>query len=152
MPRLNFAACFLALATLSQPLAAQTNPPVYSQSLVQQALQGLLPSGAYVSKFTVEGERVKLEGSAGNNTQVSDFMRKIETSEDFQAVELEEISSANSGVNFVMHAKIACSATPKATDRVLCGRAPPKAQAIYKCRIDGSVSFQNKPCPAGTEL
>lgn len=143
---------FVGSLFVAPPIAAQSGAPNYSESLVQQAVQTLLPSGAYVSKFTVNSDRVRLDGSAENNTQVSEFMRKIAGSTDFREVELEQIGASSTGVSFVMHLKIACSQAPKSSDRVLCGRTPPKAQAIYKCRINGSVSFQNKPCPAGSEL
>lgn len=152
MPRWLFSVCFIGLLAQTQPIAAQTAKPAYSQALVEQALQTALPSGVYVSKFTVESDRVRMDGSAGSNSQVSDFMRNISRSSDFRDLELEQIAAGSSGVNFVMHVKIACSEAPKNSDRLLCGRTPPKAQAIYKCRINGSVSFQNKPCPKGSEL
>lgn len=143
---------FLGFSLLAQPLAAQTAKPTFSEPLVQQALQGMLPSGTFITQLALTSDQVRLMGSAESNSQVSDYMRKIASSSDFSDIELVEISSSSAGVSYVMQMKIACSEAPKSSDRVLCGRTPPKAQAIYKCRINGSVSFQNKPCPKGSEL
>lgn len=151
MPRAA-AAFFLLTIALSQPMAAQSPPAAFSTPVVQRTVEAMLPSGASIATLEVAGKRVSVQGAAENNTQVSELMRKLDSSEDFERVELEEINNANGRISFKLHVDIACAAATKASGQSLCGRAPPKTQTVYKCRINGSVSFQHKPCPAGSEF
>jgi hypothetical protein len=151
LPTLAIAAG-LALAMPSFVVAETATMPArtFTPQQVSNALQPLVPSGVSISEVRVERNTVVVTGTSPSNTVLSQFLRNTTETAEFERVELRSIEQQGSASRYEMSLEIDCSAQPAAKPGSLCG-APAKAQSVYKCRIDGTMTFQATPCPPGSE-
>lgn len=118
---------------------------VQDSSKVKKILQPMLPSGVQIDSVTPRGQRSVISGSAASNTDVSNFMRKIDGSSVFTKLELETISQVDGRVQYVLSAELHCPTDASASNNA-CKPSTSKPQSVYKCVVNGSTVFQNKPC------
>lgn len=115
------------------------------------SLVALAPAGVSVSVARIDDVVVSIVGTAQRNAQVSDFLRALTTSTDFRAVELAEVSMHDGGVSYRISATIACANGIARSGRLLCAAPPGRGEAIHRCRVDGTLTFQAAPCAPGQE-
>jgi Tfp pilus assembly protein PilN len=148
--------CFVLatiLAFASHGTAAQTPAPKAATATTQSvttALQALVPPGVTVGPMRQEGDKYIFGGASGNNAALSDFMRKAMSSPGLRDVELREIAQDGAQYRYEMSIRVDCTAPGASRSGAACA-APAKGQSVHKCRIDGTVTFQAAPCPAGSE-
>jgi hypothetical protein len=129
--------------------AAKPIPSASTQS-VGNALRALTPSGVVVGEVRKEGALFVFTGTAATNQMLSDFMRRAVQAPGAVNVELRSMAAEGGQYRYEM-ALMADCAVPGATKAgAVCG-APGKAQSVYKCRINGTLTFQAAPCPPGSE-
>jgi len=148
-----FALAVLAIASvlISAGAVAQGAPQAFSKDQVRSALEALLPAGVVVDELTLDADGATAKGTAGTNQQVSQFMRRIDGAPEFEMPELLNITSVNGRSVYAVSVTVRCPADASATGPGLCGSTPVEKKSVYKCRIDGTVTFQAAPCPPGTD-
>jgi hypothetical protein len=149
----NVLALVVSLAFPACAVLAQDAPPpapVATMQSVTAALRALVPAGVTVAELRQEGDEYVFTGASATNAVLSDFMRKTMSSPGFSDVELREIAQAGSQYRYEMSIEVDCSAEGASKPGAVCG-APAKAQSVHKCRINGTLTFQAAPCPAGSE-
>ena len=136
----------LAFVTLafSATVSAETFL-VQDSTKVKKILQPMLPSGVQIDSVTPRDQRSVVSGSAATNTDVSNFMRKIDSSKVFTKLELESIAQAGGRVQYVLSAELHCPTDAGAANNA-CKPSAAKPQSVYKCVVNGSTVFQSKPC------
>ena len=112
---------------------------------VKKVLLPLLPASVQIDSVTLREPRSVVNGTASSNTDVSNFMRKIDSSTVFTKLELESINQNNGRVQFVLSAELHCPTEANAANNP-CEATAAKAQSVYKCEVNGSTVFQSKPC------
>ncbi len=118
---------------------------VQDSSKVKKILQPMLPSGVQIDSVTPRDQRSVISGSAASNTDVSNFMRKIDSSSVFTKLELETIKQEGGRVQYVLSAELHCPTDASAANNA-CKPSTAKPQSVYKCVVNGSTVFQSKPC------
>ena len=125
---------------------------VFAESfLVQDATKAkkillpLLPASVQIDAVTLREPRSVVTGTAASNTDVSNFMRKIDSVMVFTKLELESIEQKGGRIHYVLSAELHCpvDASPSKNP---CEPTAAKAQSVYKCEVNGSTVFQSKPC------
>ena len=112
---------------------------------VKKILLPLLPASVQIHSVTLRELRSVVSGTAASNTDVSNFMRKIDSSTVFTKLELESINQSNGRVQFVLSAELHCPTDASAAKNP-CEPTATKQQSVYKCEVNGSTVFQSKPC------
>lgn len=123
---------------------------------VRAALVPLLPEGVRIDSVRIDGARGTVLGSSPSNALVSNFLRSIDGSVNFERVELLQIRAESNRMAFELSMDITCSTAPDSPCLVPeagAGNTPtaPKRASVYKCRVNGALRFQDQPCAAGTE-
>lgn len=152
----SISALLLALCaalTTSHGLAAQ-QPPGTTE--IRNALAPLLPTGVRIATLTLEGHRTTVHGTTPSNAVLSTFMRSIDTSNNFDRVELAEIRQEGAGYAFVLSMDITCNTDPASPCLVPEANAakaatPSQRGIVHKCKVNGALRFQDQPCAPGTE-
>lgn len=129
----------------------QGNPAGFTTDQVRGALQGLLPAGVLIDEVTLDGDRAAAKGSAPSNELVSQFLRRIDGAPEFEMPELLSISAVDGRMAYAISTTVRCPADRAATGPGLCGSTPRKPGSVYKCRIDGTITFQATACPPGKD-
>ena len=114
---------------------------------VKKVLLPMLPASMQIDSVTLRAPRSVVTGTASSNTDVSNFMRKIDSSTVFTKLELESINQSGGRVQFVLSAELHCPTGPNAGNNP-CEASAAKLQSVYKCKVNGSMVFQSKPCKA----
>lgn len=131
----------LALVSINTAVAQQATP---TDTIARDLLQALAPSGLAMTQLKVDGTRITVEGSAPQSTVISQFMRQIDESPQLDRVELVQIQNVDGAMRFTLAASADCLADGNQA----CGApARPSKPSVYKCVINGVVSFQATPCP-----
>lgn len=137
-----------APGALAQDAAAK--PPTATTQSVTAALRGLVTPGVTIQQMRQEGEAYIFSGASASNAALSDFMRKAMASPGLANVELREIAQEGTQYRYEMSLEVDCSVPGAGKSGAACA-APAKAQSVHKCRINGTLTFQAAPCPAGSE-
>ena len=136
----------LALAVLAfSGFAAAETFLVTDSTKVKKVFQSLLTASVQIDSVTLREPRSVATGTASSNTDVSNFMRKIDSSTVFTKLELESINQSNGRVQFVLSAELHCPVDADAANNP-CEASATKTQSVYKCEVNGSKVFQSKPC------
>jgi hypothetical protein len=114
-------------------------------------MRALMPTGVNIGSVSKEGDLFVLNGTSTTNQLLSDFMRKAVAAPGVRNVELRQVERVTNQYRYEISLKVSCAAGGAADAGALCGPAP-KAKAVYKCRVNGTVTFQAAPCPPGTEI
>ena len=138
------AALALVVLAFSRFAAAETFL-VTDSTKVKKVLQPMLPASVQIDSVTLRDPRSVVSGTAASNTDVSNFMRKIDSSTVFTKLELESINQSNGRVQFVLSAELHCPADANAASNP-CEATAAKPQSVYKCEVNGITVFQSKPC------
>jgi Tfp pilus assembly protein PilN len=141
------------LAILALPASAQqpaSKPLTATTQSLTTALYAIVPPGVTVKEMRQEGDAFIFSGASANNAALSDFMRKAMDAPGLNTVELREIAADGSQYRYEMSIKVDCSAPGAGKPGAACS-APAKGQSVHKCRINGTLTFQAAPCPAGSE-
>jgi hypothetical protein len=126
---------------------------VFGSDKVRAALDALLPTGVDIDAVQVEGSLATVTGLASDTVQLSQFMRRINDAAEFETPDLVSVSNADGMSLFTLAAQMKCPITADEPPSSLCSAAPAtKAPLVFKCRINGTISFQGQPCPAGSEV
>jgi hypothetical protein len=145
----------IALMAMTVPCAwaQSTSSPAPSASTqsVERAMRALMPTGVNIGSVSKEGDLFVLNGTSTTNQLLSDFMRKAVAVPGVRNVELRQVERVTNQYRYEISLKVSCAAGGAADAGALCGPAP-KAKAVYKCRVNGTVTFQAAPCPPGTEI
>jgi Tfp pilus assembly protein PilN len=142
-----------SLALASSGASAQgtaSRPATATTQSVTTALRALVTPGVTIQEVRQEGDVYIFTGASANNTALSDFMRKTMDSPGLTDVELREVAANGSQYRYEISIKVDCGIPGAARSGAACA-APAKAQSVYKCRINGTLTFQAAPCPAGSE-
>jgi hypothetical protein len=131
------------------PVAPGAAPSTIDRERAYNSLVALAPAGVSVSVARIDGDAVSVVGTAQRNAQVSDFLRALTTSTDFRNVQLSEVSMGNAGVSYRLSATIACAHGLARSGRLLCADPAARGDAIHRCSVDGTVTFQSTPCASG---
>ena len=144
-------AALVALA-LTQARAQDTAKPAPTASTqsVSQAMRALTPSGVVVGEVRKEGEAFVFAGTSVTNQVLSDFMRKATQAPGATNVELRLVEMQGNQYRYEISLKVDCAVPGARKAGAVCA-APGKAQSVYKCRINGTLTFQAAPCPPGSE-
>lgn len=167
MIRLAAAAALLALLPLADVALAQgkfipgARPPAagespaaparYEPDRLRNALLGLVPPRLALGGVSVEGDRGRISGTARTQAQVSDFLRAIDRTGDYQGTELRSIRMAGDQYEFDIGLQIACVHGAAASGPRLCNPPPGKANSVHRCKVNGTVTFQATPCKPGED-
>lgn len=137
--------CLLVLAPLAQAQAEDRAP---NEAALRHVLVRLVPSGLSVTGIKIEGMRATISGRAKDNSQISDFLRNIDASPVLETADLQEMMRVNEQSEFVLSTNVQCPAPGSALDpcEASTSSASPQ-QSVYKCTVDGVVTFQSTPCP-----
>lgn len=146
--RLRPLGIFILIALCSALGSVHAQSPQHEA--VQAALRALLPPEAVVDTVTIDGQRVRASGSSPSNAKVSQFMRSIEESADFEAVELEQISQSGNRMHYELNAKLMCNGSSGPGHPNLCDVRSAKPAAINKCEVKGRTIYQQAPCPGAS--
>lgn len=142
--RLSSTLAVIALCC-SATLSAQT--PEYSKDKVYNALQPLLPAGVGITTVSMAGNRATISGTSSSNAQLSQFLRNADGAPEFEMPELESVATDGTRVQYTIAVDVRCAEGPARSGSALCAGAASRGQAVYKCRIDGTLTFQATPCP-----
>ena len=112
---------------------------------VKKVLLPLLPASVQIDSVTLREARSVVSGTAASNTDVSNFMRKIDSATVFTKLELESIEQKDGRIHYVLSAELHCPAGASAAKNP-CEPSATKTQSVYKCEVNGSTVFQSKPC------
>lgn len=148
---MTFRLAWLPLLLIGTPLAAQDAAPAApanapSARAVRTGLEALLPGGVTILTVEAQGPRWRVTGTTSSNEVLSNYLRTLDADAAFSIPELFEISAEGSQYRYALGISVECDA-PGASNSVACGAAAPPKQQIYKCMINGTVSFQARPCP-----
>ena len=172
----SFALLFalFAAVTVGAGRAAEQLPDM---AAVRGALTSLLPDGVRVDSVRIDGKRSTVLGTSPSNAILSNFLRSIDGSANFERVELIQVRAEGGRIDgsanferveliqvraeggrmaFELSMDITCSTAPNSACLVAeagAGKASsvPKRASVYKCRVNGALRFQDQPCSAGTE-
>lgn len=125
----------MMLLTLVLGAPAMADPTTDS---ARRLLEPLLPAGSNIAEIKASGTRIEIRGHAAS---VSTFLRSIDSSTALERPELMEIAVDGSQHRYVISLSAPCLANGS------CGPTPAPAQTVYKCTVDGVVTFQATPCP-----
>jgi len=142
--KIKIAALAIATLTFNAALLAESFL-VQDSTKVKKVLQPMLPSGVQIDSVTPRDQRSVISGTAASNADVSNFMRKIDSSLVFTKLELESIKQEAGRVQYVLSAQLHCPTDPSAANNA-CKPSAAKTQSVYKCVVNGSTVFQSKPC------
>jgi hypothetical protein len=153
MHRILLLAVVLAAGALGESHAQQTGaarPATLSVPNVQRALQAYLPTGVTVGALQLTGSKAVFTGTAKQNAQLSQFMRALDASGQFVNLDLMEIAQRGGAYEYRLALVVSCDPNVQHKPGSLCGPAG-KAPSVFKCRVNGTVTFQAKPCAPGQE-
>lgn len=103
-------------------------------------LEPLLPAGSHISEIKASDTRIEIRGQTASNTDISTFLRRIDSSADLERPELMEIARDGSQYRYVISLTLPCLADSS------CKSPVPAKQTVHKCTVDGVVTFQASPC------
>jgi Tfp pilus assembly protein PilN len=141
MKILKLCVALLALADLSFAESLLVQDSAKAKTI----LLPMLPSNVRIDTVTLRELRSVVSGTASSNTEVSNFMRRIDSSTVFSKLELENIEQKDGRVQFVLSAELHCPVDTKGAKNP-CEPSTEKRQSIYKCEVAGSTVFQSTPC------
>ena len=118
---------------------------VQDSTKVKKILQPMQPASVQIDSVTPRDQRSVVSGTAASNSDVSNFMRKMDSSLVFTKLELETIKQDAGRDKFVVSAELHCPTDTRAANNP-CKPSAAKPQSVYKCQVDGSMVFQSKPC------
>jgi hypothetical protein len=130
--------------------ASSPAPSANTQS-VGRAMRALTSSGVSIGDIQKNGDLFIFTGTSTTNQQLSDFMRKAAVAPGARNLELRMIQKSGDQYRYEISLKVDCAAHGATDSGGICGAAQ-KAPAVYKCRINGTVTFQAAPCLPGTEF
>ncbi len=140
--RAALAVLLLALATTSHAQSIISEP---TSENVRAALEAEPIAGLKIDTVALSDDkevRVTVTGTVERNSQLSNFLRWIDSSQTFHSPELVSIVTLPEGRNrFELQARLTPPPAPP----------PPPApvrRTAYRCMIDGKEVFQPVPCPA----
>ncbi len=113
---------------------------------VKKVLLPMLVGSVQIESVTLRESRSVVSGIAAGD-DVSDFMRKINSSAVFTKLHLESIKQNGDRVQYVLSAELHCPKDASAAKNP-CEPSASKPQSVYKCEVNGSKVFQDKPCKA----
>jgi hypothetical protein len=148
MPVLRSIAIGLLLACAT---AGAQSSPRYEPDKLRSAMMSLVPPRLVVAQVSVEDDRGRVSGTAKTQSQVSDFLRAIDRAGDFQRAELLNIRMEGGQFAFDIALQIACVHGPAKSGPRLCNPPPGKANAVNRCKVNGTLTFQATPCAPGQE-
>lgn len=124
-----------------------------TEAEVRGELASLQPEGVRIESVQINGKRGTVVGISPSNAVLSGFMRSIDNSVPFAAVELIQIARAEGGIRFDLSMDIRCSDTAVGTCLEPKKGVPAmkNGNSVHKCRINGVLHFQDRPCAEGTE-
>ena len=112
---------------------------------VKKVLLPLLPASVQIDAVKLREPRSVVSGTAASNTDVSNFMRKIDSTMVFTKLELESIEQKDGRIHYVLSAELHCPDNASAANNP-CEPSATKTQSVYKCEVNGSTVFQSTPC------
>lgn len=141
-----------ALVLCAGDAAAQAQPAAATPTAdaVTNALRSLVPAGVTVNELRQEGDKFVFSGNSSTNAQLSNYMRTIDGTPGLVGVELREIAMETNQYRYIMSIEVDCEEAGATRPGAACGPAA-KKQSVYKCRVNGTITFQAQPCPAGSE-
>lgn len=140
----------LALA-LAAPAQAADQP--VTEAEVRSALVPLLPAGVRLHEVGFDGERVVAKGISATVQPVSQLLRNIERSANFAQPELRTIAvRADRAHDFEVALQVTCDSTAGGPCLIAEARTGAQAGTVFKCKVDGALRFQDRPCAAGTAV
>lgn len=142
---------WLPLLLIGTPLLAQDAAPAAAPNAptargVRTGLEALLPGGVTILTVEAQGPRWRVTGTTTSNEILSNYLRALDADAAFAIPELFEVAAEGSQYRYALGISVECEA-PGAGKSPACGGAAPPKQQIYKCMINGTVSFQARPCP-----
>ena len=145
----------IALMAMTVPCAwaqsASSPAPSASTQSVERAMRALTPTGVNIGNIREEGGLFVLSGTTTTNQLLSDFMRKAAVAPGARNLKLRMIEKTTGQYRYEISLKADCAAPGASGPGAVCGTAQ-KPKAVYKCRVNGTVTFQAAPCPPGTEI
>jgi hypothetical protein len=148
---LLIAAVLVAGPVLAQGVPSAAGPVRYEPDKLRSALLGLVPPRLMLRGVSVEDDRGSVSGTAKTQSQVSDFLRAIDRAGDFQRAELRSIRLEGGEYAFDIGLQIACVHGPAKSGTRLCNPPPTKSNAVHRCKVNGTLTFQATPCAPGQE-
>lgn len=119
------------------------------------ALCALLPPGVVVQNVTLKEREAVISGTTTTNSQLSNYMRALEDSSDFERPNLHVVEAAGytGSYSYRLSVEIECLGQASPVARSICSGSPAakSGSSTYKCRIDGVLTFQATPCPPGKD-
>ncbi len=153
MHRILFVVALLA-ASLVQEARAQAagaaRPVTLTSTNVSRGLQSYLPTGVTIGDLQLTGSKAVFSGTATQNAQLSQFMRALDGSGQVANLELLEIAQRGASYEYRISLVVNCDPSVQHKPGTLCGPAG-KTPSVFKCRVNGTVTFQAKPCAPGQE-
>lgn len=146
-----FASGVLAFGA-SVACAQDSVPKAYAPTVdaVTNKLRSLVPAGVTVNELRQEGDKFVFSGNSSSNSQLSNYMRTVDATPGLVGVELREIAAEASQYRYIMSIEVDCEELEATRPGAVCG-PPVKKQSVYKCRVNGTLTFQAEPCAAGNE-
>lgn len=150
-------ACAIGLSC-AMPTAARTAPAKppdaaarHGPDQLRSAMMAIVPPRLVVGAVSVEDDRGRIPGTAKTQARLSDFLRAIDRAGDVRRAELRSIRMVGDPYASGIERRIAGTHDP-APSGPRPGIPPPgKANAVNRCRIDGTPAFQATPCAPGQE-
>lgn len=146
--------CVLSLAGMLAAAQAQNRrvpDPGYTKEQVLKALDALAPLGVDLDAIQVENATAEVSGVAEDTVVLSHFIRAVDLTEHFGTPELLEVANDAGRSAFSLKIAIQCPSGIAGKGDVLCGEPGTRPTKVYKCRINGSITFQGTPCPPGKD-
>lgn len=135
--------------------AAQAQPTARQPSVekVREVLDSLLPDGVDLDQLQLERGQVKLSGLAVDTVKLTQFMRAVGDAGEFDAPALEDVANVDGLTAFTLVFLIVCPSAADAQANRLCGpvASSGKAPTVFKCLINGTVTYQGQRCPPGKD-
>ena len=150
---LPFAGAALAQGAIAPGVRppAKAEPVRHDPDKVRNALMALVPPRLALGEVSVEDDRVRVSGTSPQQGQVSDFLRAIDRAGDFQRAELRNITLNGTSYSFEIGLQVACAHGVAKSGPRPCNPPPGKTNAVHKCRVNGTLTFQATPCAPGQE-
>lgn len=100
----------LLMLTLGAPARAAESAPTPGLAATRELIAAQAPDGIDVERIEQDGRAVKAVGFGKSNALISNFLRKLDTSGNFEAVELVSILATKRAdtpvVEFQIHLKL----------------------------------------------
>lgn len=133
-------------------VAQDARPAAFTPTVdaVTNTLRSLVPAGVTVNELRQEGDKFVFSGNSSTNAQLSNYMRTVDATPGLVDVELREVAMETTQYRYIMSIEVDCGEPSATRAGAVCG-PPVKKQSVYKCRVNGTLTFQAAPCAAGSE-